>query len=94
MKRRAPRRQPGCTRRILRLPACVVVAALAAGCAEPRLTEDSPSAVTVRYDGLAQSLDDATATAQRACAAHGKTAQLRSNDVRTALARFAHFNCV
>jgi hypothetical protein len=71
----------------------VVLAALCA-CSDLRITEDTPNAVTVRYDGVVQTLDDATAVAQRTCATHGKTAHLRKTDVRAALERFAHFDCM
>jgi hypothetical protein len=71
----------------------VVLAGLGA-CSDLRITEDTPSAVTVGYDGVVQTLADATAVAQRICATHGKTARLRTTDVRAALERFAHFDCV
>ena len=75
--------------------AFVVVAVLTGLCAcGPRITEDTAASVTVRYDGIAQTLEDATAIAQRTCGAHGKTAQLRGTDARAALERFAHFNCI
>jgi|SRR5580658_9706021 hypothetical protein len=63
-------------------------------CSGLRITEDTPMAVSVRYDGVIQTLDDATRAAQTACAAHGKKAQLRTTDEKAALERFAHFNCV
>jgi hypothetical protein len=71
----------------------VVLAALCA-CSDLLITEDTPTAVSVRYDGVVQTFDDATATAQKACAAHGKTARLRNTDMRAILERFAHFDCV
>jgi hypothetical protein len=71
----------------------VVLAGLGA-CSDLRITEDTPNAVTVRYDGVVQTLADATAVAQRICGTYGKTARLRTTDVRAALERFAHFDCV
>jgi hypothetical protein len=71
----------------------VALAGLCA-CSAPRITEDTPQAVTVRYDGVVQTLEDATAAAQTVCATHGKTAQLRTTDTKAALERFAHFACV
>jgi hypothetical protein len=71
----------------------ITLAAMCA-CSDGQIVEDAPMAVTVRYDGVVQTLDDATATARKACAAHGKTAQLRNTDVEAAFERFAHFACV
>jgi hypothetical protein len=71
----------------------VTLAALCA-CSGPRITEDTPQAVTIRYDGVVQTLEDATTAAQTVCATHGKTAQLRTTDIKAALERFAHFACV
>jgi hypothetical protein len=70
----------------------VMLAGLCA-CSNGELTEDTPASVSVRYDGVLETLDDATATAQRACATHGKKARLRSTDIKAALERFAHFDC-
>ena len=71
----------------------LVLAGLCA-CSDARITEDTPAAVSVRYDGVVQTLNNATVIAQRTCAAHGKTARLRSTDMRAILERFAHFDCV
>src|ERR1700676_5366159 len=71
----------------------LVLAGLCA-CSDARITEDTPAAVSVRYDGVVQTLNDAPVIAQRTCAAHGKTARLRSTDMRAILERFAHFDCV
>jgi hypothetical protein len=86
----ATRRRMGLTLGSLWLIALTGVCA----CSPLRITEDSPMAVSIRYDGVVGTLEDATAAAQTACAAHGKTAQLRSTDVKAALERFAHFDCV
>jgi hypothetical protein len=59
-----------------------------------KITEDSPAAVSIRYDGVIGTLGDATAAANQACAAHGKVAHLRSTDEKAAFERFAHFDCV
>jgi hypothetical protein len=71
----------------------IILTAMCA-CSNGQIIEDTPMAVSIRYDGVVQTLDDATATAQKACAAHGKTAQLQNTDVKAALERFAHFACV
>jgi hypothetical protein len=63
-------------------------------CSASQITEDTPAAVSVRYDGVVQTLDDATAAAKKACAAHGKTARLRDTYIRAVLDRVAHFDCV
>jgi hypothetical protein len=63
-------------------------------CSTLQITEDTSMAVSVRYDGVVHTLADATAAAQKACAAHGKTAQLRTTDKQGNFERFAHFNCV
>jgi hypothetical protein len=73
---------------------CLLVGVLAGPCACSRITEDTPMSVTIRYDGVVLTLDDATAAAQTACAAYGKTAELRATDMKAILERFAHFNCV
>jgi hypothetical protein len=69
-------------------------AVLLCACTTLKVADDTPDSVTIRYDGAISTLDDATAAANRACAAHGKVAKLRDNDVRAALERFARFNCV
>jgi hypothetical protein len=71
----------------------LALAALCA-CSPQKVVEDTPASVSIRYDGVAATLDDATATANQLCAAHGKVAHLRSTDVKAALERFAHFECV
>jgi hypothetical protein len=79
------------------VPAVLLAALLClAGCAGPTITEDSPTAVTVRYDGVVHRIDDATALAQRACARRGKTARLRriGYEGLGAGLRFAHFDCL
>ena len=69
------------------------VAALC-GCGQPRIVEDTPMAVSVRYDGLVQSLAAATDAAQHACAARGRTAHLRATETMGIAEHYAHFDCV
>jgi hypothetical protein len=71
----------------------VTLAALGA-CSPLAITENTPTAVSIRYDGVVRNLDDATAAANQACAANGKVAHLRTIDEKAALERFAHFDCV
>jgi hypothetical protein len=85
----------------MRVGRCASVLMLAgavglAGCSGPTITEDTPTAVTVRYDGIVSRLADATALAERTCARHGKTARLRrtTNEKHYLAERFAHFECV
>jgi hypothetical protein len=77
-----------------RSPLWLVVFVGLCGCSQVQVVENTPSAVSVRYDGIVQSLEDATAAAQKACAAHGKTARLRSTEMIATIERFAHFDCV
>jgi hypothetical protein len=77
--------------------AMVVAGAVAlAACSGPELLEDSPQAVTVRYDAVVHTLSDATRLARQACARHGKVAKLRKVDFEGLGVgeRFAHFDCV
>lgn len=70
--------------------------AVLCGCSGPRLIENTPAAVTVRYDPIVDSFEDATAAATKACAAYGKIARLRQNAEtrKTIIDRSAHFECV
>jgi hypothetical protein len=76
----------------LRIFVLVALAGLAA-CAQQEVLEDSPTSVSIRYGGTT-TLDDATAAANRLCAAYGKIAQLRSSDTKGVLEHYANFNCV
>ncbi|HML09689.1 MAG TPA: hypothetical protein VK432_02440 [Stellaceae bacterium] len=76
----------------LRFFALAVLAGLAA-CARVEVLENTPSSVSIRYGG-AMTEDDALAEANRLCAAHGKIAQLRSEDEKGLLEHYANFNCV
>jgi len=77
-----------------RAAAQLVALLLLASCSTPAVLENSATAVTVRYDGIKHKIDDATEIAQKACAAHQKTAQLRRIDDQGLGQHFAHFNCV
>jgi hypothetical protein len=63
-------------------------------CSPLKVLDETPTSVSFRYDGVAATLDDATAAANRYCAALGKVAHLRNEDTRGALDHFASFNCV
>ena len=80
--------------KVLRPATQLVALLLLAACSTPTVLENSKSAVTVRYDGIKHKIDDATEIAQKACAAHQKTAQLRKIDDEGLGQHFAHFNCV
>ena len=68
--------------------------ALTACTATPTVLESSATAVTVRYDGIANGIDDARQVAQKACAARGKTARLRKVNDQGIGQHFGHFDCV
>jgi hypothetical protein len=70
-----------------------LLAPLALCACSAAVTEDAPTTVTVRYDGVIHTLSDATGIAERTCAAHGKTARLQGTEVKAALQRYAHFDC-
>ena len=66
-----------------------------AGCtATPTVVENSAEAVTVRYDGIVNNIDDATQVAQKVCASHDKIARLRKVNDEGLGQHFGHFNCV
>ena len=66
-----------------------------AGCtATPTVVENSTEAVTVRYDGVVNNIDDATQVAQKVCASHDKIARLRKVNDEGLGQHFGHFNCV
>jgi len=77
-----------------RIVLLAVLFALVACTSTPTIVENSATAVTVRYDGIANNIDDATQLAQKACAAHGKTARLRNVSDQGLGQHFGHFNCV
>ncbi len=60
----------------------------------PTVVESSATAVTVRYDGIANDLDDATQVARKVCAARGKTARLRNASDQGLGQHYGHFDCV
>lgn len=84
---------PRCAGWCFRLSGAAMLASLCA-CTPLKITDDTETVVTIRYDGVVDTLDDATAAANRACAVHGKVATLRDTDMKAAFERFAHFSCV
>ena len=67
-----------------------------AGCDAVQIVENADTHVSVRYDGIMNGLDQATALAKKACAAHGRTAKLQKvyYEGLGAGERFAFFDCV
>jgi len=66
-----------------------------AGCtATPTVVENSAEAVTVRYDGIVNNIDDATQVAQKVCASHDKISRLRKVNDEGLGQHFGHFDCV
>jgi hypothetical protein len=61
-------------------------------CAGPTIVENSATSVTVRYG--AADTEEAGELAQRACAAHHKTARLRNTANFGLSERYGHFDCV
>ena len=66
---------------------------LLAGCSGAAVVESSATAVTIRYDA-GGGIDEATELAQKACAAHRKTARLRTTANFGLTDRYAHYDCV
>ena len=79
--------------RAFRLSLAVSLLAAMTACSGPTLVESSATAVTVRYGSL-DGIDEATQIAQRACAAHGTSARLRSTANFGLTDRYAHFDCI
>jgi hypothetical protein len=73
--------------------ACIAALLLLAACSGPAVVESSEMAVTVRY-GAMDGIDEASELAQKACAAHHKTAHLRNTANFGLTDRYAHFECV
>ena len=69
---------------------------LLVACAPVQIVEGSDTHVSIRYDGVANGLDEATRLAQKACAEHGRTARLRRTyyEGLGVGERFAFFDCV
>ena len=78
-------RGPALLSGLLALPACT---------ATPTVLESTPTAVTVRYDGIVNNLDDAKQVAQKVCAEHSKTARLRTVNDQGIGQHYGHFDCV
>jgi hypothetical protein len=74
----------------------LAVLLLLCACDAVQIVEGSDTHVSIRYDGIMNGLDQATQLAQKACAAHGKTAKLRKSyyEGLGAGERFAFFDCV
>ena len=82
-------------------PACVGAAvigllALLAGCDPVEIVEGSATHVSIRYDGIANGLGEATRLAQSSCGQFGKIAKLRKTyyEGLGAGERFAFFDCI
>jgi hypothetical protein len=72
----------------------LLILAGACGCSNMKVEESTPQAVSIRYDGVIETLEDATEVARKACALYGKTVYLRTVDEPTTVERYAHFDCV
>jgi len=76
--------------------ALLTVLLLLGACDPVQIVEGSDTHVSIRYDGIANGLDQATDLAGKACAEHGKTAKFRKTyyEGLGAGERFAFFDCV
>lgn len=76
--------------------ATLALLALLAGCDAVQVVEGSDTHVSVRYDGIANGLDEATQLARQSCGRYGKTAKLRKTywEGLGVGERFAFFECV
>ena len=63
-----------------------------AACSGPAIVESTAVSVTIRYS--ADGAEQASELAQRACAAHRKTARLRNTANFGLGERYGHFDCV
>ncbi len=79
-----------------RCGAVCLASLLMSGCDPVQVIEGSDTHVSIRYDGIMNGLDKATALANRSCAQHGKSARLRKTyyEGLGAGERFAFFDCV
>jgi hypothetical protein len=95
---RQKRRSGRARLRFAPIAAGVLLAALLAlpGCDPVQIVEGSDTHVSIRYDGVANGLDQATALARTACARYGRTARLRRtyHEGLGLGERFAFFDCV
>jgi len=73
--------------------ACIAALVSLAACSGPAIVESSATAVTIRY-GAADGIDEARALAEKICASHHKTAQLRTTANFGLTDRYAHFDCI
>ena len=76
--------------------ALIALLLLVAGCDPVRVVEGSDTHVSIRYDGIANGLDEAKALAASACARYGKTAKLHKTywEGLGVGERFAFFDCI
>jgi len=72
----------------------LLVVAGACGCSGMKVEESTAQAVSIRYDGVIETIEDATEVARRACARYGETVHLRTINEVTTFERYAHFDCV
>ena len=72
----------------------LLVLAAACGCSGMKVEESTRQAVSIRYDGVVETLEDATEVARKACARYGETVHLRTINEVTTFERYAHFDCV
>ena len=77
-----------------RLATLSVPVALGACTNTPTIVQNTATTVAVRYDGIANDIDDAKQVAEKACAARGKTARLNRVSNQGLGQRYGYFDCV
>jgi hypothetical protein len=82
-------------------PACagatlIALLPMLAGCDPVQIVEGSDTHVSIRYDGVANGLGEATRLAQTSCGQYGKVAKLRKTyyEGLGVGERFAFFDCI
>ena len=77
-----------------RLATLSVPVALGACTSTPTIVQNTATIVAVRYDGIANDINDAKQVADKACAARGKTARLNRVSNLGLGQRYGYFDCV
>jgi hypothetical protein len=72
----------------------LLILAGVSGCAGMKVEESTAQAVSIRYDGIIETLEDATEVARKDCARYGESVHLRTTKEVTTFERYAYFDCV
>jgi hypothetical protein len=76
--------------------ALVLLLPILAACDQVQIVEGSDTHVSIRYDGIANGLDEAKELARQSCGRYGRIARLRKTyyEGLGAGERFAFFDCI